>query len=102
MSVDYKSTIILPRTDFPMRAGLPKREPEILDRWAEMDLFSRLRQSKFRENVQWVKFQIRQRESAGKLPTRVALYDLAAERLVWDINMEEHQCNAVFSILPAD
>ena len=45
MSVDYKSTIILPRTDFPMRAGLPKREPEILERWAEMDLFSRLRQA---------------------------------------------------------
>jgi len=64
--------------------------------------FSRLRQSKFRENVQWVKFQIRQRESAGKLPTRVALYDLAAERLVWDINLEKYECNAVFSILPAD
>ena len=45
MSTDYKSTIILPRTDFPMRAGLPKREPEILERWAEMDLFSRLRQA---------------------------------------------------------
>lgn len=64
--------------------------------------FSRLRQSKFRENVQWAKFQMGQRESAGKLPTRVALYDLTAKRLEWDINMEQHQCNAVFSILPAD
>ncbi len=45
MSVDYKSTVFLPRTDFPMRAGLPKREPEILARWAEMDLFARLRES---------------------------------------------------------
>ena len=35
MSKDYKSTVFLPETDFPMRAGLPKREPEVLGRWAE-------------------------------------------------------------------
>ncbi|MEN8007132.1 MAG: hypothetical protein ABFS42_08955 [Candidatus Krumholzibacteriota bacterium] len=64
--------------------------------------FSRLRPSKFRENVQWVKFQVGKRESAGKLPTRVALYDLKAGRMEWDINLEKHQLNAVFSILPAD
>ena len=64
--------------------------------------FSRLRPSKFRENVQWVKFQVGKRESAGKLPTRVALYDLEAGRMEWDINLEKHQLNAVFSILPAD
>ncbi len=45
MSVDYKSTIFLPKSDFPMRAGLAKKEPEILQRWAEMDLFKRLRES---------------------------------------------------------
>ena len=28
--VDYKSTVFLPRTDFPMRAGLPTKEPELL------------------------------------------------------------------------
>ena len=33
MSVDYNSTLNLPKTDFPMRAGLPKREPEFLDKW---------------------------------------------------------------------
>lgn len=50
MSVDYKSTVFLPRTDFPMRAGLPKREPEILARWEEIGLFKRLRaDSKGRE-----------------------------------------------------
>ncbi len=43
MSVDYKNTVCLPRTDFPMKAGLPKREPELLARWAEMDLWGRLR-----------------------------------------------------------
>ncbi|WP_420417491.1 isoleucine--tRNA ligase [Pacificispira sp.] len=42
-SVDYKDTINLPQTDFPMRAGLPQREPEILQRWAETDLWARLR-----------------------------------------------------------
>ena len=45
MSVDYRSTVFLPRTDFPMRAGLPKREPEILARWKEMDLFKRQREA---------------------------------------------------------
>ncbi len=50
MSVDYKSTVFLPRSEFPMRAGLPKREPEILQRWEEMQLFKRLRDaSKGRE-----------------------------------------------------
>ena len=44
MSVDYKSTVFLPRTDFPMRAGLPKREPELLRRWEEMDMYRRLRE----------------------------------------------------------
>ncbi|MEE8271949.1 MAG: isoleucine--tRNA ligase [Alphaproteobacteria bacterium] len=48
--VDYKSTVFLPRTDFPMRAGLPTKEPELLARWRRMDLFGRLRaQSKGRE-----------------------------------------------------
>ena len=40
---DYKETLFLPKTDFPMRAGLPKREPEWLERWAKMDLYRRLR-----------------------------------------------------------
>ena len=44
MSVDYKSTVFLPKTDFPMKAGLPAREPEIMARWAEMDLWKKLRQ----------------------------------------------------------
>ncbi len=43
MTTDYKSSVFLPKTDFPMRAGLPKKEPELLKRWAEMKLFDRLR-----------------------------------------------------------
>ena len=41
---DYKSTLNLPRTDFPMRAGLPKREPEWLARWEEIGIYDRLRE----------------------------------------------------------
>ncbi|NNE40236.1 MAG: isoleucine--tRNA ligase [Marinicaulis sp.] len=42
---DYKDTLFLPKTDFPMRAGLPKKEPEHLKRWAEMDMYKALRKS---------------------------------------------------------
>ncbi|MBI1365563.1 MAG: isoleucine--tRNA ligase [Alphaproteobacteria bacterium] len=41
---DYKETLFLPATDFPMRAGLPKAEPEILKRWEKLDLYKRLRE----------------------------------------------------------
>ncbi|OIQ30625.1 MAG: isoleucine--tRNA ligase [Alphaproteobacteria bacterium MedPE-SWcel] len=40
---DYKDTLNLPKTDFPMRAGLPKREPAWLDRWEEIGVYDRLR-----------------------------------------------------------
>ncbi|GBU18242.1 MULTISPECIES: isoleucine--tRNA ligase [Methylobacterium] len=40
---DYAQTLFLPRTDFPMRAGLPTREPLLLQRWAEIDLYGRIR-----------------------------------------------------------
>ena len=47
---DYKTTVFLPKTDFPMKAGLPQREPELLARWAQLGLYHRLReQSKGRE-----------------------------------------------------
>ncbi len=41
---EYKSTLNLPRTDFPMRAGLPKREPEWLERWEQIGIYDRLRE----------------------------------------------------------
>ena len=40
---NYSETLFLPKTDFPMRAGLPAREPEILARWKALDLYGRLR-----------------------------------------------------------
>jgi isoleucyl-tRNA synthetase len=41
---DYSKTLFLPQTDFPMRAGLPQREPDILKRWNEIGLYKRLRE----------------------------------------------------------
>ncbi|MDW3098986.1 MAG: isoleucine--tRNA ligase [Alphaproteobacteria bacterium] len=43
---DYRPTLFLPQTDFPMKAGLPKREPEVLERWNKMDLYGRLREAR--------------------------------------------------------
>src|SRR5437868_5734095 len=40
---DYSATLFLPQTEFPMRAGLPQKEPEILARWERLDLYHRLR-----------------------------------------------------------
>src|ERR1700682_2473770 len=44
-STDYSKTLFLPQTEFPMRAGLPQREPEILKRWNEIGLYERLRKA---------------------------------------------------------
>ncbi|MFM7420712.1 MAG: class I tRNA ligase family protein, partial [Alphaproteobacteria bacterium] len=47
---DYRGTVFLPQTGFPMRGDLPKREPDMLARWARLKLWERLRaQSKGRE-----------------------------------------------------
>ena len=43
MTMDYKSTVFLPRTAFPMKGGLPQREPDLLARWKELDLYGRQR-----------------------------------------------------------
>jgi isoleucyl-tRNA synthetase len=44
-ATDYSKTLFLPQTDFPMRAGLPQREPDILKRWNEIDLYQKLRET---------------------------------------------------------
>ncbi|MGH6734957.1 MAG: isoleucine--tRNA ligase [Methyloceanibacter sp.] len=41
---DWSETLFLPKTDFPMKAGLPQKEPELLARWAKMRLYDRLRE----------------------------------------------------------
>ncbi|WP_422072303.1 isoleucine--tRNA ligase [Tranquillimonas rosea] len=46
---DYRDTLNLPKTDFPMRAGLPKREPQWLERWERIGVYDRLREKEGRE-----------------------------------------------------
>ena len=38
MAKDYRDTVFLPSTAFPMKAALPQREPQLLERWRRMDL----------------------------------------------------------------
>jgi isoleucyl-tRNA synthetase len=42
-AADYSETLFLPKTDFPMRGGLPQKEPEILAKWARDDIYGQLR-----------------------------------------------------------
>jgi isoleucyl-tRNA synthetase len=42
---DYRDTVFLPQTSFPMRGDLPKREPQILAKWEAMDLWGKLREA---------------------------------------------------------
>ncbi|TKB44866.1 MAG: isoleucine--tRNA ligase, partial [Mesorhizobium sp.] len=43
-TLDYSKTLYLPQTDFPMRAGLPEKEPLLVKRWQDMDLYRKLRE----------------------------------------------------------
>ncbi len=43
---DYRDTVFLPKTDFPMKAGLPQKEPGILARWQEIGLYDKLREER--------------------------------------------------------
>ena len=46
VQMDLKSTINLPKTNFPMKAGLPQNEPKMLERWEQMSLYERIRQAR--------------------------------------------------------
>ncbi|GAA0265357.1 isoleucine--tRNA ligase [Alteraurantiacibacter aestuarii] len=43
---DYRDTVFLPKTDFPMKAGLPQKEPGILERWQSADLYQQVRKAR--------------------------------------------------------
>lgn len=45
MTKDYRDTIFLPKTDFPMKGNLPNREPEWLKRWSDMGIYKRIRET---------------------------------------------------------
>ena len=50
---DYKPTVFLPRTDFPMKAGLPQKEPAILAKWQAEDLYGQVRASRSGSTCTW-------------------------------------------------
>ncbi len=43
---DYRHTVFLPKTDFPMKAGLPQKEPAILAKWLKQDLYAKVREAR--------------------------------------------------------
>ncbi len=73
----------------------------ILDQDRVLVGFSRLRPSKFKENLGWVKHRMGLHDNAGRMATRVACYDLKRSVLEWEVDLEPGGLNAVFSILPA-
>jgi len=48
--MDYKETLNLPQTDFPMKANLAQREPEMLKNWEEMGIYKKIRKRPKEEN----------------------------------------------------
>lgn len=63
--------------------------------------YSRIRPTRFRENVRWVRHKIGKRKTSGLRPSRIALYDLDKGRLEWEFLLEDAGLNAIFSIHPA-
>ena len=59
--------------------------------------FTRVRKTRFKEHVNWVKHVFRDVEK----PTHMALYDIDARRILNEVDLEQHGLNVVFSILPA-
>ncbi|MBT7583649.1 MAG: class I tRNA ligase family protein, partial [Kordiimonadaceae bacterium] len=45
MTKDYRDTIFLPKTDFPMKGNLPNREPQWMERWNDIGIYDRIRES---------------------------------------------------------
>ena len=51
---NYKHTLNLPKTDFPMRGNLAQREPEMLARWEELDIYKKIREASANRDKQFV------------------------------------------------
>ena len=60
--------------------------------------FSRLRQTKIRENLRWLHYRVGGRENAGIRAARIALYNIARGEKIWEKELEEHGLNIIYSI----
>ena len=45
LQMEYKDTLLMPKTEFPMRGNLPKREPEIQAKWEEMNIYEQVQKA---------------------------------------------------------
>lgn len=72
----------------------------VLDRDHIIVGFTRLRDTKWYDNVRWVQYKVGLRDNLGGLPTRIGLYDIRRGRLCWEYDLEPHGYNTVFSIHP--
>ncbi|MFP4474776.1 MAG: hypothetical protein ACLFOY_04400 [Desulfatibacillaceae bacterium] len=74
------------------------RGVELLDDGIAVVAFSRIRRTRFRENVAWLRKKLGDREVYGSRPTRLAIYDMKARGIVREMDLEPHGINVVFSI----
>ena len=71
---------------------------EVLDEDHVVVGFSRLRPTKWKENVRWVKHRLGGGGGSDLLPTRLMMFDLAKRRVCWEANLEEAGVNSLFSV----
>lgn len=76
------------------------RSLAVLERDLVVVGFSRVRRTEFMQNVAWIARRARGVKGGRLLPSRIALYDLARRRLLWEVNIENAGVNAIFSIHP--
>jgi len=99
--VDAKKRAVVERFDLNAIAGGPPvgwcRGIEILDDDRVVVGFSRLRPTKWEQNIKWVKHQLGG-DGHGLRPTRLAMFDLRKKELCWEIDLEPIGMNVVFSV----
>jgi hypothetical protein len=72
----------------------------VIDKNNVIVAFSRIRPTKFHQNLLWVKQQLKGQSKAESKPTRIAHYDLANKVVNWELDLEPFELNAIFSVLP--
>ena len=56
MTINYRDTLNLPVTDFSMKAGLPRKEPEILNMWSDKNIYNKIRKKYEDKDSKWREF----------------------------------------------
>ena len=104
ITLDRPSMTVRRTTDLNRIAGRGPESPlgwcrgiEVIDPDRVVVGFSRLRPTKWKEKVNWVKHKLGG-SGVGLAPTRIAGFDLAAEKLLWEIDLEPVGMNVIFSI----